>query len=126
MDIINVQNLVTLLKDRCGKIDVSKETDYPTTRGLLMHAALLIEERILNQKPANSIGYFFEHAPFSYSTHVKIVKGSEVLVNGKYGESIDTIMGVLCYREIEYMCLSDYPPSPVTDITEPILVIHVK
>ena len=48
-DRIDIENLVKLMKKRCITIDISKETDYPTTKALLMRAAILIEEEILDR-----------------------------------------------------------------------------
>lgn len=126
MDIINVQNLVALMKDRCGKIDVSNETEYPTTRGLLMHAAILIEDRILESK-AGTVGYFFENVTFPESTNIKIVtKNNNVLARGKYGEYIDFIAESLCDLKIDYVTLGTFMPMPNSDIVEPVLEIRVK
>ena len=125
-DRINITNLVNLLKDRCGKIDTSKEKEYPTTRGLLMHSALIMEERILNED-TNSVGYFLMHAPFTYRTKIKICKNSEVLVPmTDYGDLIDSISNDIFNMEMEYVHITDFIPSPNTDVVLPILEINVK
>ena len=126
MDIINVKNLVALLKDRCGKIDISNEIEFPTTRGLLMHAAILIEDRILNAR-VGTVGYFLLHSPFTYSTKIKVVKHDDVLIKmTEYGKLMDKLTDDIFNMEIDYAHIVEFMPSPNSDILVPLLEIHVK
>ena len=126
MDIIDVKNLVTLLKDRCGKIDISNETEYPTTRGLLMHAAILIEDRILNMK-SGTVGHFFIHNPFTYSTMIKIIDHTgKVIRTGEFGDLVGDLEKDVFDMEIDNVSLGVYISFPTTDVVEPVLEIQVK
>ena len=126
MDKINTRNLVELLKDRCGKLDVSNETEYPTTRALLMHSALLIEKELLNVK-RGTLGYFILYSPFTYSTKVIVVRHSETLVPmTDFGKLIDILTPDLFDLEIDYAAIIDFMPSSVSDVLVPALEIHLK
>ena len=123
MDKINAQNLVKLLKSRCETINISNETEYPTTKGLLMHAALLIEDEII--APKNTVGFFLDHTPLSYGAGITITRKSDVIVKeGPFGKIYEKLSIDILKLEIKEIRVIHFSPGKRSDLL-PVLEIEV-